>query len=281
MLIYFSKFARLTFFKSPAKAIKSEVYSPRKPELVFPNLKSYQRPLQDENLSAASDHVYQSVPRAFNPKTTSASITHQLPSVATSPLIPPGPKPTTTVTQNHKSREVGRGDNKPFARYYIQYCRKVLPEKSISENKMYDMAWNSWCQLSPADRAPFFAREESFYPSNDNSNDNHSPEKTGANDDEGGKPDFCFDYEKQFQANDLPEGPIDDPQPNNFQLQTFIADASLEVLETSIDQGVKFLDDLKRPLRDNLEKSQDATQWVEQIEKLQKQAVKTRTIIGK
>jgi hypothetical protein len=64
-----------------------------------------------------------------------------------------------------------------------------------------------------------------------------------------------------------------------FQLQDLIANVSLEVLESCVETGVDFLNDLKRPLKEKPESS-DAAQWVEQIERLQAQATKARTIIG-
>ena len=139
------------------------------------------------------------------------------------------------------------------------------------------MAWRSWSQLPPADRAPFYVHERSFDPLNDVA----LLKETEVTDCENKKTTFLLDYEKQLKGEDSLEGAGDDSQPIKFQLQTFIADASLEVLETSIDKGVKFLEDLKEPLKVNSERSQEASHWVEQIEKLQKQAVKTKTIIGK
>ena len=52
------------------------------------------------------------------------------------------------------------------------------------------------------------------------------------------------------------------------------------MLEMSVERGVKLLDQLKAPLIDKMENSPDAQQWIEQIDNLIKQAVKTKTIIG-
>ena len=70
------------------------------------------------------------------------------------------------------------------------------------------------------------------------------------------------------------------PKQRNFQLQSLLAEASPEVLESSVERGVQLLDELKRPMLDKLQQSPDASQWVQQIENLQKQAVKTKTIVG-
>ena len=66
----------------------------------------------------------------------------------------------------------------------------------------------------------------------------------------------------------------------NFQLQTLLKDAGPEMLETSVEQGVKLLDQLKAPLLSKMANSPDAEQWIQQIDNLIKQAVKTRTVIG-
>ncbi|KAL8823786.1 MAG: hypothetical protein Q9191_005550 [Dirinaria sp. TL-2023a] len=66
----------------------------------------------------------------------------------------------------------------------------------------------------------------------------------------------------------------------SFQLQRVLQDAEPEVLETSVTQGVKLLEKLKEPLQSKAQDSPDAVQWIQQIENLQKQAVRTKTIIG-
>ena len=73
---------------------------------------------------------------------------------------------------------------------------------------------------------------------------------------------------------------LEDEKQKTFQLQTLLKDATPELLETSVEQGVKLLDQLKAPLLDKMENSPDAEQWIQQIDNLIKQAVKTRTIIG-
>lgn len=96
--------------------------------------------------------------------------------------------------------------------------------------------------------------------------------------------------------------PVGDPgqdsqQKTDFQLQSLLKDATPEQLEASVAQGLKLLDQLKRPMSDEATNGSDATQWVQQIgilsslpgllklltfaiDNLRKQAVKTRTIIG-
>ena len=65
-----------------------------------------------------------------------------------------------------------------------------------------------------------------------------------------------------------------------FQLQTLLKDAGPKMLESSVEQGVSLLDQLKVPLLEKMENSPDAEQWIQQIDILKKQANKTKTVIG-
>ncbi|KAL9612851.1 MAG: hypothetical protein Q9167_002583 [Letrouitia subvulpina] len=67
---------------------------------------------------------------------------------------------------------------------------------------------------------------------------------------------------------------------SDFQLQALLKDATPEMLKSSVEEGVKLLDRLKVPMVTKMSDSPDAEQWVQQIENLQRQAVKTKTIIG-
>lgn len=73
---------------------------------------------------------------------------------------------------------------------------------------------------------------------------------------------------------------LEEQKQKSFQLQTLLKDAGPNMLETSVEQGVKLLDQLKAPLLDKMPNSPDAEQWIQQINNLIKQAVKTKTIIG-
>lgn len=65
-----------------------------------------------------------------------------------------------------------------------------------------------------------------------------------------------------------------------FQIQSLLADCTPEQLELSVEKGVELLEGMKRPITDKIPQSADAAQWVQQIENLQKQAAKTKTIVG-
>lgn len=65
-----------------------------------------------------------------------------------------------------------------------------------------------------------------------------------------------------------------------FQLSAMLKDATPQLLESSVEASVKLLDTLRAPLADKLAGSPDAEHWIQAIENLKKQAVKTKTVIG-
>ena len=73
---------------------------------------------------------------------------------------------------------------------------------------------------------------------------------------------------------------IEMPRQQFFQLHALLKDAPPDMLERGVEQGVKVLEDLRNPLVVRVESSPDAAQWIQQIDTLRRQAVKTRTIIG-
>ncbi|GFF42819.1 nuclear GTPase SLIP-GC [Aspergillus udagawae] len=73
----------------------------------------------------------------------------------------------------------------------------------------------------------------------------------------------------------------DRPEPKVLQqlsLQNMFADSAPELLEAAVQQGVKLLEDLKEPL--GRVAVEDASQWLQAIEKVQSQAVQPKTIVG-
>ncbi|RHZ58383.1 uncharacterized protein CDV56_104314 [Aspergillus thermomutatus] len=63
-----------------------------------------------------------------------------------------------------------------------------------------------------------------------------------------------------------------------LSLQNLFADSTPELLEAAVQQGVKLLEDLKEPL--GRVAVEDASQWLQAIEKVQSQATQPRTIVG-
>lgn len=64
------------------------------------------------------------------------------------------------------------------------------------------------------------------------------------------------------------------------RLQKLLNTASPEVLESEVQKGMELLGKLVGPLSEQKEQSEDAQQWLSQIENLRKQSVITPTIIG-
>ena len=58
---------------------------------------------------------------------------------------------------------------------------------------------------------------------------------------------------------------LEEQKQQTFQLQTLFRDASPEMLEASVEQGVKFLERLRAPLVEKMQNSPDAEQWIQQI----------------
>jgi len=59
-----------------------------------------------------------------------------------------------------------------------------------------------------------------------------------------------------------------------------LAGASLEIMEAVMQKGLDYLDDLAKPLSTKSSEDSDAEQWLQQIERLRRQAGRTRTVIG-
>ncbi|KAL8835488.1 MAG: hypothetical protein Q9170_003290 [Blastenia crenularia] len=78
----------------------------------------------------------------------------------------------------------------------------------------------------------------------------------------------------------LPVTEVNSQEQKHFQLSALLGDASPQVWESSVEASVKLLDTLRAPLADKMASSPDADHWIQQIDNLKKQAVKTRTVIG-
>lgn len=66
----------------------------------------------------------------------------------------------------------------------------------------------------------------------------------------------------------------------NFQLQSMMNGKPLEILEEAVRTGTQLLDALTKPLVHKAAMVVDAVQWIEQIEKVKRQIVRTKTIVG-
>ena len=73
---------------------------------------------------------------------------------------------------------------------------------------------------------------------------------------------------------------LEDQKQKHFQLASLLTDATPQILEAAVEASVELLNKIKGPLSEKMPNSPDAEQWITQIEALQKQAVKTRTVVG-
>ena len=73
---------------------------------------------------------------------------------------------------------------------------------------------------------------------------------------------------------------VDEQNNKSFQLSTLLKNATPQILEAFVDASVDILNKLRAPLLDKMANSPNAEQWIQQIEQLKKQAIKTRTVIG-
>ncbi|MCJ1400989.1 hypothetical protein MMC11_004200 [Xylographa trunciseda] len=150
-----------------------------------------------------------------------------------------------------------------FMKWLANMRERHVPIDENDKVAQEQSAWESWMLLTPEQRDSYSVAVPS------NSEQVQEDDVTSE-----------IDFKDQFATEADPASQTGDQQPKTFQLQNLIADANLDVLERSVERGVKFLDDLKGPLLDKIESSPDAAQWVQQIDKLRNQAVKTRTVIG-
>lgn len=162
---------------------------------------------------------------------------------------------------------------------------------------------DQWSSLSPTQRAQYETRAKSVA----NSSGEDHPLASPAEHSRSSSPEpHAMKRESQSLTNAHSNVPLDEPpisaaelseqRPKSFQLQTLLEGASPQILESSVEQGLELLDQLKAPLVARAENTPDAEQWIQQIGKassygcfelliysidaLRKQAVKTRTVIG-
>ncbi|KAL8700510.1 MAG: hypothetical protein Q9201_005409 [Fulgogasparrea decipioides] len=94
------------------------------------------------------------------------------------------------------------------------------------------------------------------------------------------KADIRKELDNPAHDTSLSQASVQEESQQSFQIHSLLKDAEPEVLEASVDQGVKLLQKLKAPLQTKAPESSDALQWMQQIDNLQKQAARTKTIIG-
>lgn len=243
-------------------------------------------PTQDENFGSATIRV--SAPPGVAPH--------------------PPPKPSTSersvsAVKDTSIQALDPAFMKYLQSYRIEFFHHWTPSSGSSPDDadVQAEAWQAWVSLSPDQRAPYYHVARQALASGSNElltripvvsnpckETHHLPAGSVSVQPMAGTPTQVKDEEKvteldfhdQFTNDNEPASQAEPAEPQSFQLQNFIADASLEILEASVEKGVEFLQELKRPLLDKMDESPDSAQWVQQIERLQKQAIKTKTVIG-
>ena len=83
-----------------------------------------------------------------------------------------------------------------------------------------------------------------------------------------------------YKNSHISRAQLDQQQQNHLQLLSLVKDAKPQELESVVEEGIKLLDDLRAPLLAQMAGTPDSDQWIQQIDNLKKQAVKTKTVIG-
>ena len=204
--------------------------------------------------SSASPSNYNNKSSLNSPHETLATAT---PAIKTETTVTNDP-----ITDPIQKMEHVKSENPQFARYLEYNQQRIMEEKPGSKDlDVHDIAWQEWASLDTSSRAKYYIKSEPPAES-------HESPYTAS-----------LDLGDSVLQHDESRADHDDA-PKSFQLRSLVADASLELLETSVERGLQLLDDLKGPLKSRFELSPDAVRWIEQIERLQKSAVKTKTIIG-
>ena len=266
--------------------IPNRIASCRQPSQV-----SDQQSSQRRETSPISSNVVSPL-GAEQPHDSRRNSTTKCPTPSTSALSPVSATVLHAHEESLETESISEDEDKAFANY-LRICGNdiQLKDPGLSGRQVFEIVSYSCEKLSPQDREPFCAPALTI----SSSIENITGEKTAAqalsqranatytpkqSDDEAktehGLNENSCDLKSRTTSVDVQR-----PNPKTFQLQSFIADASLEILESSVSKGVQFLEELKQPLIKTHESSQDAAQWMQQIYKLHKQAIKPKTIIGR
>ena len=130
--------------------------------------------------------------------------------------------------------------------------------------------WNKWCRLPSEGRNYYEQQAEAgatpgnvSQPASANLFIPSAEAGTTANSD----PQQSIEEDSPSKKSE-PAGPteeVEGEQQKSFQLQGLLKDAGPEMLEQSVEEGVKLLDDLKGPLIEKMTNDQDSEQWLQQI----------------
>ncbi|KAF6221297.1 hypothetical protein HO133_002152 [Letharia lupina] len=162
----------------------------------------------------------------------------------------------------------GSVDMAGFDRYYADLHDRIqVSYPDYSDGQLHDALRRIWINESESERANYAAKPVPF----DHRVHGIKTEPTA---------ETKFHETPPLVEPPLSAAELEEQKHKSFQLQTLLKDAGPRMLEASVEQGVKLLDQLKDPLLNKMETSPDAEQWIQQIDNLIKQAVRTKTVIG-
>ena len=215
----------------PGAKVHGHLRSPSKPKVRLEDAYLYRMGTRDENIPPSST------------LTPLSQLTNT--SSSTSYPVPPAHQLSGGAQQSGRPGIIDKSDP-GFMKWLANMLESHVPTNEYDKAIQEQSAWDSWMLFTPEQREAYSVGAAS-----------HSEQVQ--------EDDVMYeiDFKDQFITEAEPNGQIDDQQPKTFQLQNLIADASLDVLESSVERGVKFLDDLKDPLLERVESSPDAAQWVQ------------------
>lgn len=261
----------------------------KKPSLLFPNLRPYS---QDENAVPPSYQSHTNFTKGAISRFDGAASASESPTVkapSTQPNIPPerggenndcsGNKlmgqqmhssmnfPSSNDVVQHQPSDNTSLTSLPGHNYpprnspyhSSQFSQKSRGEAGTSKIPPYGM-------LSPGSRGQEAVQSMTVSPGEASSQSPYAPHLRMS-----GKlsPDSATHSLAPFKMEEprLSAAEIEEQKRKHFQLQTMLRDADPQMLEKSVEEGVKLLDDLKIPLVNKMSDSPDAEQWIQQIGK--------------
>ena len=226
-------------------------------------------------------------------KTPATAASSPLTSASPHDSEPASPMPQVSIAEHLRAFAVtSPSQNLPFLKYRQWYLENIPSARHYSPAYVHDMAWSIWENISDRDAKPHrdAAKKEihsgekpaSWWEQAYEDVKPKGPEQTPeAEGETQARTDMSFESQFPQPTESQTDSANEAPEPlKNFHLQDLLANADLETLEKSVERGVKYLAELKAPIKDKVGVTADASQWIAQIEKLESSAVKTKTIIG-
>ena len=227
--------------------------------------------------------LFHPFPPPVTPRSTSESTNNQQQS-STHSAVQSSPLPPSKRVANPNL-------NLTFLKYldwYVERYRAMTQHSSLAF--VIDQAWDAWQKIEDKERREFDSKaSKEIIERRDTMSDEERKEaymdiKPTAME-RGAEPkEEDIMPEMDFQEN---FGPVEEESQDQqvqklktFQLQEAMADARVEVVESTVEIATVWLDRLKKPLLAEAERSKEASQWLQQIERLQATAKRTKTVIG-